>query len=66
MTSLKKWKEKPTDSIQVMLSRYRANNCHECKGTRLRGDASYVKINGKSIQDLVLLPVSETLASLRT
>ena len=46
-----------------MLSRYRGRtDCYECKGTRLRGDASYVKINGKSIQDLVLLPVSETLA----
>ncbi|MGB1646877.1 MAG: excinuclease ABC subunit UvrA [Crocinitomicaceae bacterium] len=57
--------ERKTYKIQyrVMLSRYRGRtNCHECKGTRLRGDASYVKINGKSIQDLVLLPVSETLA----
>ena len=57
--------ERKTYKIQyrVMLSRYRGRtNCHECKGTRLRGDASYVKISGKSIQDLVLLPVSETLA----
>ena len=57
--------ERKTYKIQyrVMLSRYRGRtNCHECKGTRLRGDASYVKINGKSIQDLVLLPASETLA----
>ena len=57
--------ERKTYKIQyrVMLSRYRGRtDCHECKGTRLRGDASYVKINGKSIQDLVLLPVSETLA----
>ena len=57
--------ERKTYKIQyrVMLSRYRGRtDCYECKGTRLRGDASYVKINGKSIQDLVLLPVSETLA----
>ena len=56
--------ERKTYKIQyrVMLSRYRGRtDCQECKGTRLRGDASYVKINGKSIQDLVLLPVSETL-----
>ena len=57
--------ERKTYKIQyrVMLSRYRGRtDCYECKGTRLRGDASYVKINGKSIQDIVLLPVSETLA----
>ena len=56
--------ERKTYKIQyrVILSRYRGRtDCYECKGTRLRGDASYVKINGKSIQDLVLLPVSETL-----
>ena len=56
--------EKKSYKIQyrVMLSRYRGRtDCPECKGTRLRGDASYVKINEKSIQDLVLLPVSECL-----
>ena len=56
--------EKKSYKIQyrVMLSRYRGRtDCPECKGTRLRGDASFVKINGKSIQDLVLLPVSECL-----
>jgi len=57
--------EKKSYKIQyrVLLSRYRGRTeCYECKGTRLRGDASYVKINGKSIQDLVLLPVSEILS----
>jgi excinuclease ABC subunit A len=43
---------------RVMLSRYRGRTvCPECKGTRLRKDAQYVKINGKSIVDLVLLPI---------
>ena len=53
--------ESQTYKIQyrVMLSRYRGKTvCPECKGTRLRKDASYVKIQGKSISDLVLLPVS--------
>lgn len=57
--------EKKSYKIQyrVMLSRYRGRkDCHECKGTRLRGDASYVKLNGKSIQDIVLLPISDCLA----
>jgi excinuclease ABC subunit A len=45
-----------------MLSRYRGKTvCPDCKGTRLRKDANYVKINGKSITDLVLMPVSRSL-----
>jgi excinuclease ABC subunit A len=45
---------------RVLLSRYRGKTaCPDCKGTRLRKDAGYVKINGKSIQDLVLLPLDE-------
>lgn len=44
---------------RVMLSRYRGKTlCPDCRGTRLRKDASYVKIGGKSIIDLVLMPVS--------
>jgi excinuclease ABC subunit A len=43
-----------------MLSRYRGKTfCPECHGTRLRGDASYVKIQGRSIQDVVLLSIEE-------
>lgn len=43
-----------------MLSRYRGKtSCPECKGSRLRKDASYVKINGRSISDLVHIPVSK-------
>src|SRR3546814_13251115 len=46
-----------------MLSSYRGKtNCPECKGTRLRKDASYVKVNGKSITDIVLMPLDEALA----
>lgn len=52
--------EEQTYKIQyrVMLSRYRGKTvCPECKGTRLRKDANYVKINGYSITDLVLKQV---------
>lgn len=55
--------EKQTHKIQyrVLLSRYRGRTvCPDCRGSRLRKDASYVKINGRSIVDLVLMPVSET------
>ena len=39
---------------RVMLSRYRGKTvCDECKGTRLKKEASYVKIGGASVQDLV-------------
>lgn len=45
---------------RVMLARYRGKTvCPDCHGTRLRADASYVKINKRSIIDLVLMPVSD-------
>ncbi len=45
---------------RVMLSRYRGKTtCPECKGSRLKKEAGYVKIAGKSLHELVLLPVSE-------
>lgn len=44
---------------RVMLSRYRGRtDCPDCRGSRLRKDASYVKIGGASIVDLVLMPIS--------
>lgn len=47
---------------RVMLSRYRGKTeCPDCRGTRLRKDASFVKVGGKSITDIVLLPVVESL-----
>ena len=43
---------------RVMLSRYRGKTkCHTCKGKRLRVEATYVKIAGKNISDLVDLPI---------
>jgi len=43
---------------RVMLSRYRGKTkCWSCKGKRLRVEASYVKIGGKTISDLVDLPI---------
>ena len=45
---------------RVMLARYRGKTqCPECRGTRLRKDADYVKVNGASISDLVLMPIDE-------
>ncbi|WP_426430458.1 excinuclease ABC subunit UvrA [Winogradskyella sp. HB-48] len=45
---------------RVMLSRYRGKTkCNVCKGKRLREEASYVKINGATITDLVDLPLNE-------
>ena len=46
---------------RVMMSRYRGKTvCPECRGSRLRRDASFVKVGGKSITDLVLLPLATT------
>jgi excinuclease ABC subunit A len=54
--------EEQTYKIQyrVLLSRYRGKTtCPECKGSRLRQDASYVKINERSITDVVLMPLDK-------
>lgn len=45
---------------RVMLARYRGKTvCPVCHGSRLNRDASYVKIAGKTISDLVRMPVSD-------
>lgn len=57
-----KYLEENSYKIQyrVMLSRYRGKTtCPECKGSRLKKEAGYVKIAGKSLQELVLMPVSD-------
>lgn len=44
---------------RVMLSRYRGKTtCPDCHGTRLKKEATYVKINGMSITDLVEMPIA--------
>lgn len=61
--------ETQTYKIQyrVMLSRYRGKTiCPECMGSRLRKDASYVKIAGKSITDIVLMPLDKALQLFET
>ena len=60
--------ETKTYKIQyrVMLSRFRGRTtCPDCRGTRLRKDAGYVKIEGKSITDLVLMPIEDALGFFR-
>jgi len=45
---------------RVLLSRYRGKtNCPECRGARLRKEAGYVKVAGKTIQELVSMPVDK-------
>lgn len=45
---------------RVMLSRYRGKTiCPECHGTRLRKEASYVKVGGKSITELIEIPIGQ-------
>jgi excinuclease ABC subunit A len=60
-----RWVAEQTHKIQyrVLQSRYRGRTtCPDCRGTRLRKDAQYVRIDGRSITDIVLLPISEALA----
>ena len=45
---------------RVMLSRYRGKTkCKTCNGKRLRAEATYVKIGGATITDLVEMPLDE-------
>ncbi|HXJ08899.1 MAG TPA: excinuclease ABC subunit A, partial [Burkholderiales bacterium] len=49
--------------IRVLLSKYRAyTECTTCSGTRLKPDAMLWKLDGKSVHDLVLLPIEKTKA----
>jgi len=59
-----KYLERKSHKIQyrVMLSRYRGRtDCPDCKGTRLRKDAQYVKVGGRSITDIVLMSIEDAL-----
>ena len=48
---------------RVMLARYRGKTtCPRCHGTRLKPEANYVKVGGKSISELVEMPVTELKA----
>lgn len=48
---------------RVMLARYRGKTlCPECLGTRLRKEASYVKVGGRTITELVSMPVWDLAA----
>ena len=45
---------------RVMLARYRGKTvCPECHGSRLRPEAAYVKVGGRSITELVTMPVAD-------
>ena len=57
-----KWVDENQYKIQyrVMKARYRGNTvCPECHGSRLKPDASYVKIGGCTIMELVSMPVAD-------
>ncbi len=43
---------------RVMLARYRGKTiCPKCHGTRLKAEANYVKVGGRSITELVEMPI---------
>lgn len=56
-----RWVDENQYKIQyrVLKARYRGKTtCPDCHGTRLRPDAEYVKVGGKSITELVRMPIS--------
>ncbi len=49
--------------FRVMKARYTGKTtCPECGGSRLRKEALYVKVGGKTVADLVVMPVDELIA----
>ncbi|MDE6379774.1 MAG: excinuclease ABC subunit UvrA [Muribaculaceae bacterium] len=57
-----RWVDENQYKIQyrVMKARYRGKTaCPDCHGSRLRPDAEYVKVGGKSITQLVRMPISD-------
>ncbi len=64
-----KYLEEKSYKIQyrVMLSRYRGKTkCTSCEGKRLRTEATYVKVHGKDLTQLVDLPIDETFEFFKT
>lgn len=56
-------KERHKIQYSVMLARYTGKSvCPLCRGGRLRAQATYVKVGGKGIVDLVQMPIEELLA----
>ncbi len=56
-------KQKFKIQYRVLFSRYRGRTvCPDCKGFRLRKEATYVKIKGKSITEMISMPISELYA----
>lgn len=56
------WIKSKSYSIQyrVLMARYRGKTvCPTCNGSRLKSDANYVKINGKTIGELVHMPIDQ-------
>ena len=59
-----KWVESNRYKVQYkyMLSRYSGRTvCHECGGSRLRKEALYVKVGGKTIHELLCMNVEQLL-----
>jgi len=57
-----KYLEEKSYKIQyrVMLSRYKGRTvCPDCKGSRINKEAAYVKIDKKSISELMLMPITD-------
>lgn len=52
---------------RVMLARYRGKTvCPDCKGSRIKKEASWVKVNGKTIHELVMMPIAELVTWFET
>ncbi len=57
-----RWLDSRQDKMQyrVLKARYRGKTtCPDCRGSRLRSDVEYVKVGGRTITELVRMPVGK-------
>ena len=69
LTAFFKYIESQSYKIQyrVMLSRYRGKtSCLDCQGSRIRSDSDYVKIDGKCLSEILLMPIDEVASFFKT
>ena len=54
--------KKQTAKAKITMAKYKSyTDCRDCMTTRIRHDASYVKINDISIMDMLLMPISDLI-----
>jgi len=63
----RRYRETDSEDVREDLERYmNSQPCPECSGSRLKKEALFIKINGRSIWDIVRMPIKDSLELFRT